>query len=510
MKQTKMKRSFRTQIAIAAITAALGASASSLAHAQLTGAQRVSFRLEGGVGTMLSEFQTNRDPQRNLGVVYGYGLGFGGSARLGFSLIEILAIQGSFGTYMFPQDGGTFGSSMSVTGGLRLEPSFGHFIRPWVDGNVGASFTGPLLRLTYDFGLGVEFLFANEMVGIGPMGRFLVVNQPDTAADGTAERWPDDALFWNAGLSVTLRAPRTAAPVAIVDQDQDGITDADDLCPTEPLGAHPDPARNGCPLHDGDNDGVADGDDVCPTEPAGATPDPARRGCPILDTDHDGVADPVDQCPTVACGPSPDAARPGCADGDDDSDSIRNGLDQCRAQHQGAHPDPAREGCPAPDRDNDQIADPVDHCPDQPGAPHPDPNRNGCPGLVRIERGQLRIVTPVFFATRRDAILPRSFAVLQAVADALAMATDINRVSIEGHTDDVGNDAANMTLSERRASSVMTWLTAHGIAASRLEAHGFGETRPLSPGRSSAIRAGNRRVEFQIRTVNGQPFNATP
>jgi outer membrane protein OmpA-like peptidoglycan-associated protein len=77
-------------------------------------------------------------------------------------------------------------------------------------------------------------------------------------------------------------------------------------------------------------------------------------------------------------------------------------------------------------------------------------------------------------------------------------------VAIEGHTDDVNDDAANMDLSNRRAASVLRWLTDHGIAATRLEAHGFGETRPVRPIaglRRRALRdarAMNRRVEFRI------------
>jgi outer membrane protein OmpA-like peptidoglycan-associated protein len=117
---------------------------------------------------------------------------------------------------------------------------------------------------------------------------------------------------------------------------------------------------------------------------------------------------------------------------------------------------------------------------------------------VRIENGQIRILNPVFFATNRDRILPRSFPVLDAVADALRVTPDIHRIAIEGHTDSVGNDARNLNLSERRAASVMAYLTQHGIEASRMEAHGYGETRPIQTNATPAGRAANRRVQFQI------------
>ena len=122
-------------------------------------------------------------------------------------------------------------------------------------------------------------------------------------------------------------------------------------------------------------------------------------------------------------------------------------------------------------------------------------------------------MTPVFFATRRDGILPRSNRILQAVTDALQATPEIHRVSIEGHTDDVGDDASNTNLSERRAHNVMGWLITHGVAPERLEAHGFGEARPIVPQATSSARAANRRVEFQIREQDGHsagPSSATP
>ena len=177
---------------------------------------------------------------------------------------------------------------------------------------------------------------------------------------------------------------------------------------------------------------------------------------------------------------------------------MLNHEDQCRTEPQGTLPDPARRGCPLADRDHDTVPDETDHCPDQPGAPSPDPAHNGCPGLVLVQNGQITISRPVFFATDRDRILPRSNAVLRAVADAIRVSTFIRRVSIEGHTDNVGNAERNMNLSQRRAESVRTWLISHGLSGSILEAHGFGSTRPVDAHNTARARAANRRVEFHI------------
>ena len=315
---------------------------------------------------------------------------------------------------------------------------------------------------------------------------------------------------WRGLLNVAYApANRVEAPPPPADTDNDGVIDPDDVCPTTPQGAHPDPTRRGCPLADTDNDGVFDNEDQCVTEPQGANPDPARRGCPRRDTDGDGVFDDEDQCVNEPQGATPDPDRRGCPDGDEDHDGVLNHVDQCRTVPQGPYPDPERAGCPIPDRDCDTVADAVDRCPDQPGVPSSNPARNGCPnGLTIAEYGQIRILRPVNFATNSAdvASVATNATILNAVAEALRASTSIRRMSVEGHTDDVGNDGANQDLSNRRAESVMNWLVAHGIDASRLESHGFGESRPLVPiagmqEHTVAIRgarAQNRRVMFIV------------
>jgi OmpA-OmpF porin, OOP family len=70
------------------------------------------------------------------------------------------------------------------------------------------------------------------------------------------------------------------------------------------------------------------------------------------------------------------------------------------------------------------------------------------------------------------------------------------QISVEGHTDNVGAAAANKTLSENRAKSVMSSLVAQGITANRLGAKGFGQESPIADNRSEEGRAKNRRVEL--------------
>ncbi|WP_341841318.1 OmpA family protein [Chitinophaga caseinilytica] len=72
------------------------------------------------------------------------------------------------------------------------------------------------------------------------------------------------------------------------------------------------------------------------------------------------------------------------------------------------------------------------------------------------------------------------------------------QVEISGHTDNVGSDADNLLLSQNRAKSVVDYLAQHGIAATRLKAKGYGETKPLESNDSDAGRAQNRRTELKI------------
>ena len=72
-------------------------------------------------------------------------------------------------------------------------------------------------------------------------------------------------------------------------------------------------------------------------------------------------------------------------------------------------------------------------------------------------------------------------------------------VSIEGHTDVRGDAPYNQALSQRRAESVRTWLTGHGVPAGRLTATGAGESRPVRTGTTEADHQANRRVEIRIK-----------
>lgn len=102
----------------------------------------------------------------------------------------------------------------------------------------------------------------------------------------------------------------------------------------------------------------------------------------------------------------------------------------------------------------------------------------------------------VNFDTDKATLRPDAEPVLTQVL-ALFVADPSLAAEVGGHTDNVGEKAYNRTLSTSRAEAVKTWLTSHGVAASRLTAAGYGDERPLVPNTSDENRARNRRVELK-------------
>ena len=102
----------------------------------------------------------------------------------------------------------------------------------------------------------------------------------------------------------------------------------------------------------------------------------------------------------------------------------------------------------------------------------------------------------IYFDIDKATLKPESEATLNQVLGLLKGKPAL-RLEIGGHTDSQAGDSYNLDLSKRRAQSVVKWLTDKGINASRLQAQGFGETRPVADNESAAGRALNRRVEIR-------------
>lgn len=101
----------------------------------------------------------------------------------------------------------------------------------------------------------------------------------------------------------------------------------------------------------------------------------------------------------------------------------------------------------------------------------------------------------IHFETAKSVIKPESFQLIDQVVQMLQQNPGL-RISIEGHTDNVGSASANQTLSEARANAVMNALVEKGIQAGRLAHKGWGQSKPVADNATEEGRAANRRVEI--------------
>lgn len=189
------------------------------------------------------------------------------------------------------------------------------------------------------------------------------------------------------------------------------------------------------------------------------------------DRDGDGVSDEEDKCPDT----------PEDRDGDDDLD-----------------------GCPEedPDEDSDGVPDWDDDCPDQKetinGVDDDDGCPDGGPAKVIYKDGRIEILENIRFRSGSAEIDPQSHSILNQVALTMKANKNVERVRIEGHTDDTGPRDVNVRLAQQRAESVRRHLISRGVAGQRLVAVGHGPDRPLVEDSTPEARAKNRRVEFIV------------
>ncbi len=118
--------------------------------------------------------------------------------------------------------------------------------------------------------------------------------------------------------------------------------------------------------------------------------------------------------------------------------------------------------------------------------------------LVVLKKDKIEIKKQVHFATNRDVILPDSAPLLDQIAATILEYDKLKLIRIEGHSDDQGDDAYNLDLSNRRAKAISRALMERGVEATRLKPVGYGETKPVADNKKPAGRALNRRVEFMI------------
>lgn len=453
-----------------------------------------------------------------------------------------LAINGSYGEHGYydskEQDPVRFGANRSY-GDLQLQFNFiekeSALIRPYIFAGIGvrylADITGDELNpprtcnpgwdMVVPAGIGVNFrIYKNISIRYIATVGWTNHDNRDGETAGDNNDWQLDQSL---GFTFSLGSSK--------DTDGDGVVDKKDNCPNTPAGALVN--SDGCVI-DKDNDGIADNLDECP-DVAGIA---EFKGCP--DTDRDGISDLNDKCPKVA-GPKstdgcpdrdkdgvvddqdecPDIAGPvalsGCPDRDGDGvpdikdncpdlaglaeyggcpyldtdgDGIKDADDMC-PEIKGP---PENKGCPLTDTDGDGVPDKDDRCPMTIG----DPANFGCP-VLKVE--EAAILNTAFenleFETGKAVIRSSSYASLNELATMIKKNPQW-KLKISGHTDNVGSDASNLTLSKNRAESTAKYLRDQGVPANQLMTEWFGESMPIDNNETAEGRQKNRRVEMQI------------
>lgn len=159
------------------------------------------------------------------------------------------------------------------------------------------------------------------------------------------------------------------------------------------------------------------------------------------------------------------------------------------------------------DEDSDGVFDRRDRCPDTPENTEVD--HRGCPLPVYPAATkapepapQTEVITlsdagDVLFDFDKSDLTPAATAQLDTLMDKLRNA-DVVSIKVIGHTDSKGSDAYNQALSERRASSVASYLLSQGLAPGKLTSEGRGESEPVADNATDEGRAQNRRVELHI------------
>ncbi|MDF1671944.1 MAG: OmpA family protein [Vicingaceae bacterium] len=120
--------------------------------------------------------------------------------------------------------------------------------------------------------------------------------------------------------------------------------------------------------------------------------------------------------------------------------------------------------------------------------------------LAPIEKEQAIRLNNIFFEFGKATLKEESFPELKRLIKLLNDNPSIT-IELSGHTDNVGSDADNLTLSQNRADAVVEYLTQNGIKANRLTAKGYGETKPVATNDTEEGKQLNRRVSFTVKNM---------
>lgn len=129
---------------------------------------------------------------------------------------------------------------------------------------------------------------------------------------------------------------------------------------------------------------------------------------------------------------------------------------------------------------------------------------------VAVHNDRIELDDEIRFDLGTAKIDPSSYELINELFSTIAAHPEIEQVSIEGHTCNIGSAEANEKLSQRRADAVRKALVERGMAPERLVSVGYGESRPIADNDSETGREANRRVEFHVVSRGSDGGKATP
>jgi outer membrane protein OmpA-like peptidoglycan-associated protein len=342
-------------------------------------------------------------------------------------------------------------------------------------------------------GLGARWDF-HRRFGARVDGRMLIVPGYNTTTFKSAM-----TLDWETHVGLYVRLGTTAG-----DSDKDGVNDDDDKCPNDAEDRDGFQDADGCPEPDNDGDGLADASDKCPNDAETKNGFEDDDGCPDAgDDDRDGIPNDKDKCvdkPETKNGFQDDD---GCPDElDADNDGILDSADKCPDKAETKNGFQDDDGCPdeLPDQDKDGILDNADKCPSEPETKNGFEDNDGCPDELpkKLAKTFSGAIKGIEFDLGKASIKPKSFKVLGVAVKLMKEYPEI-KVEVAGHTDNLGETAANKKLSQERAEAVKAYLASQGIDAGRVNAVGYGDEKPIADNAKKAGQAKNRRIEFKLQ-----------
>ncbi|WP_437728493.1 OmpA family protein [Sorangium sp. So ce861] len=200
--------------------------------------------------------------------------------------------------------------------------------------------------------------------------------------------------------------------------------------------------------------------------------------------------------------PAPPAPPP-----DADADGVLDdGTDKCVAEKEDGLPPDAKDGCKSADPDGDGLVAEADKCPAEAEVKNNYKDDDGCPDVPRVElvSNEVKLNEKIAFAAGKADIEPASQELLANIAQILKDNPQIQFVEVAAYSEKVGNDAATVALTKKRADSVVKALTALGVEKNRLRSAGYGAHCASDAGETEEAKEKNRRVEIKIMRLEGK------